>query len=329
MKKKGFIIGILISAFFIYLAISRVAYSELKSALQSCNYYYLIPMFALSVILQLFKSLRWKLILNPIKRIRLAMVYYVHCIGFMGINILPFRLGDLLRPYLMAKQEKLPISTSLATTVVERILDAGTLFIFIVFAIIYAPLPQNVIESGKDALVGIVVLIGVFIIILWKGRTFLAKMTSNKLLAPFQEKILNLFDSFKKGFDIMPDKRAVVLASVISLFFWVIPVFNTYLLFFAFDLKLPLTAALTAFIIISIGIMIPSAPGFIGNFQYFCIIALSLYGIEKSEALAFSIILHSVQFFATLGQGIFSLIMGKIKFSEVIQIGKASTTGYN
>lgn len=325
MRKKGFIIGILISAFFIYMAVKKVAFSELTRALESCNYLYLLPMAGLSIILQIFKSLRWKIILNPVKKIRLAMVYYIHCIGFMGVNILPFRLGDLLRPYLMAKQEKISLSTSLATTVVERILDAGVLFIFIVFAIIYAPLPQWIVTSGETALFFIAVFIAVFSLIIWRGKGFLSKVTSIKVLKPFQEKVLNIFDSFKKGFDIMPDKSAGANAVILSLLFWIIPVFNTYLLFFAFGMDLSFSAALTVFIVVSIGIMIPSAPGFIGNFQYFCILALALYGIDKSQALAFSIVLHSVQFFATLGQGIFSLIMGKIEFREVIRIGKSAT----
>ncbi|MBI5374619.1 MAG: flippase-like domain-containing protein [Candidatus Schekmanbacteria bacterium] len=326
MKKKSFLIGFIISAFFIYLAVNKVDYGALKESLVNCNYLYLIPMVALSVLLQLCKAYRWKLIITPVKKIRLSLIYYLHCIGFMGINILPFRLGEFLRPYLLSKQGDVKLSTSVATTVMERILDGGTLLLFMIAAVRFAPVPDWVLKAGESVFAVIALSIMFLFFLVWKGRRYLLKFTSFKPLAPFQEKTIRIFDSFKQGFDIMPDKKAFIFAIILSVIFWVIPVFNTYLLFSAFSMALPFSAALTLFIIVSIGLMIPSAPGFIGNFQFFCILALSLYGVNKSEALGFSIVLNAVQFFSIIAQGILSLFLSGIRFNEVMKAGESLKT---
>ena len=74
-------------------------------------------------------------------------------------------------------------------------------------------------------------------------------------------------------------------------------------MFFAFSFPLPLAAAFVLVIIVNLGLMIPAAPGFVGSFQFFCVISLALFGVGREEALSFSILSHILQllFVAALG----------------------------
>ena len=87
-----------------------------------------------------------------------------------------------------------------------------------------------------------------------------------------------------------------LLASVtgLSILIWLIDVLVIYLLFLAFGFHLPVAAAFVLMIILIIGIAIPTAPGFIGNWHYFCVLGLSLFGVPRTDALTFAIIYHAL-----------------------------------
>jgi len=83
---------------------------------------------------------------------------------------------------------------------------------------------------------------------------------------------------------------------------WTILLWGSYLIaaqvgFWSLDLALPWSAALTLLVYLGVGMSLPSAPGFVGTFQFFTVAALALYGVEVNEALTFSVILHASFFF--------------------------------
>jgi uncharacterized protein (TIRG00374 family) len=117
---------------------------------------------------------------------------------------------------------------------------------------------------------------------------------SGKLPARYAEGLNRLVRHFLQGFRIMVDP--VLLASVtgLSILIWLIDVLALYLLFLAFGFQLPVSAAFVLLLILIIGIAIPTAPGFIGNWHYFCILGLSLFGVPRTDALTFAIVYHAL-----------------------------------
>ncbi|MCI0529762.1 MAG: flippase-like domain-containing protein, partial [Nitrospira sp.] len=86
--KHQIILNICLSAFFIYLAFHQVNYEELRSALDTFEMAYLLPMVMVSAVIQLVKSYRWREILLPLKPLSLETVYVANCVGFAAINLL-------------------------------------------------------------------------------------------------------------------------------------------------------------------------------------------------------------------------------------------------
>jgi glycosyltransferase 2 family protein len=120
---------------------------------------------------------------------------------------------------------------------------------------------------------------------------FLAPLIA-KLPERHAEGVNRLIRHFIEGFRIMVAPALLGSVTGLSVVIWLVDVLAIYLLFLAFGFQLPVVAAFVLMIILIIGIAIPTAPGFIGNWHYFCILGLSLFGVPKTDALTFAIIYH-------------------------------------
>src|SRR5215475_8142340 len=84
------------------------------------------------------RALRWKIFLRPVKQTTMASLITPTIIGFTGISLLG-RLGEMIRPYLIARKVRLPFSSQLAVWTVERIFDFGGFALLLISAIFFAP----------------------------------------------------------------------------------------------------------------------------------------------------------------------------------------------
>jgi hypothetical protein len=132
-----------------------------------------------------------------------------------------------------------------------------------------------------------------------QAAEFVIRRIPGRFAAPIRGMILHFID----GFGIIRDARLLVQVGALSLVIWVVDVAIIYAMFAAFSLPLSVTAALILMVILLIGIAIPTAPGFIGNWHYACILGLGLFGIAKAEALPFAVVYHfiSVLFIVAMG----------------------------
>ena len=120
--------GVLVSVVTLALLVLLVDRQELLHALRSADYRYLAPAIALYFLSVYFRSARWKFLLSPVANIQVRRLFPVVVIGYMANNILPARLGELVRAvYLAQREEKVGVPSSIATISVERLYDGLTL----------------------------------------------------------------------------------------------------------------------------------------------------------------------------------------------------------
>lgn len=309
-------IGLLISGLLCYFAFKGVDWAILKESFAQMDYRYLFSAIPLNLLIQWMRSYRWGLILKPIKALDQRTLFSVTSVGLMGVVLLPARTGEFLRPYLISQQKQVDFRSALATVVVERVLDGLTIMGFFVWVILFVPLPPWVHRAGYLCL-------GVFLFTLslllsavkWKEGTLNLVQSLTKVFPKKTQNAVPAFiHSFIQGLQILPDWRRIGVAIALSLAIWALTGLVFYFLFQCIHLKLPLIAAYAILVIVVIGIMIPGAPGFVGNFHLFCILGLSLFGIPRSEALSYSIISHLVQVSFTLALGVVFLPSVKISW---------------
>lgn len=313
-KKLIALFGIAVSALFLYLFLKDVNWKELGAALKSANYLWLVPNILLIFATMALRAWRWGYMVNPVKKCSFHGLYAASMIGFMASNILPARLGEFVRPISLGRIENVSRSAALATTVVERVFDLLTLLALFTIIIFYKNLPHTpVLAKIENAgwVFLIVTVVSVVVMILLKVKTDLTLRALNKVLNLFPMKIQkrgsDILVKFASGLDVLSDFRAILIISAQSAALWILMAVNNYFIFLAFNLDVPLDASFLVLAVVSVGIMLPSGPGFIGLYQYLTVISLNLYAVEKSSADAVGIIMWATQYFTITSAGLYHL----------------------
>lgn len=110
--------GILFSGLFVYFTVKNINVSELNACLRQAEYYYLVPIFLLSIFSLYLRSYQWGIILTPLRKIDQKVLFPITAVGLMAIFLLPFRMGEFVRPYLVSKRSEIHMSSGLGTIAV-------------------------------------------------------------------------------------------------------------------------------------------------------------------------------------------------------------------
>ncbi|MBK7090941.1 MAG: flippase-like domain-containing protein [bacterium] len=326
-KKLLITFGILIAAFFLYLFVEKIEWDRVISAIRQANYWWLIPNVAMIFASMALRAWRWGIMVNPLKKCSFRGLYAATMIGFMASNILPARLGELARPLSLGKIEDVSRSAAMATTLIERVFDLLTLLALFTLIILFKEFPASVaedlghLETAGWLFLG-VTMFAVMILTLLKFRTQATLGVLNRILHIFPQRIKevgsDLLVKFASGLEVLSDPKSVLLISAQSALLWVVMALSNYFIFLAFDMSfLPLDASFVVLAVVSVGIMLPNAPGFIGPYQYLTVLSLSLYGVDKDTAAACSIVMWATQYFTITIAGLYHLKQEHLSLKEV------------
>lgn len=313
--------GILISAISLMLAFNKVNPDELINAMETANYIYLIPAVLLTILSLWIRAIRWGYLLQPIKKININSLFSATAIGLMANNLLPARLGEFVRAYVIGKKELISKSASFATIVVERIFDGLTiLLLFSIVTFFYVKsLPEWLRNSAYSA--SIIFLSASFFLILFKIKTKGMLRLTAFIIRPFSErikqKVIKILSSFIEGLGILHSTRNIIIATILSLLVWLPIVVVIHYLFISFSMAIPIYGSLILLVMLGLGVMIPSAPGYIGTIQFVCVYGLAIFSIPKSQALSFSILYHITQFVPITCIGLIYLFIEKLSFKSI------------
>jgi glycosyltransferase 2 family protein len=304
--KKNIIIGCIISAFFMFLAVRGINFSEVIRSFRSANYMYAVPILLIVLLVLFFRSYRWGIILEPRIKYPQWPLFIITAIGFMTISILPARLGEFTRPFLVKQKSGIRISSTMATIVVERVFDLLTLMVVLGMVILTIPLPPEIFKAG---LIILIIVLAIFVLLLLLvGKKELSLKILNVIFDKLPGKvggfIKNQLHAFIEGLEILPDVKKTLYVAFLSAIIWGLLALSCYLMFFAFGFKLSLINAFALTVIIAIGVMLPAAPGFVGNYHYACVLGLKFFGVNEAAALSYAIALHFLQLIPVIGIGL-------------------------
>jgi glycosyltransferase 2 family protein len=318
MKKKV-IAGLALSALLVWLSVRGIEFQGLIDGFRTIRCKYILPAVAVLLLMQILRSIRWGLILRPIGKVDQLSLFSVTCVGFLAITAIPARLGELARPYLITKKSRIPMSSALGTIFVERVLDSLTILIIAVVALFFTPLPPWLVRSSTLLLLATIVLSTVMILMIVRREATLRVFAPliERLPVRYAGAVNRLIDHFIEGFQVMVDPALLLSVTLLSIVIWLIDVLAIYLLFLGYGLDLPVAAAFVLMIVLVIGIAIPTAPGFIGNWHYFCILGLGLFGIPKTDALTFAIIYHAISIGIVILLGLLFLPFNRFSIADL------------
>ncbi len=326
-KKLLIVVGILIAAFFLYLFVEKIEWAKVVEAIRQANYWWLIPNIIMIFAAMALRAWRWGVMVNPLKKCSFRGLYAATMIGFMASNILPARLGELARPLSLGKIEDVSRSAAMATTLVERVFDLLTLLALFTVIILFKEFPASVaddlrhLEAAGWAFLA-VTMFAVLVLSMLKLRTDFTLRILNKPLKIFPARIQevgsDILAKFASGLQVLSDPKSVLIISAQSALLWVIMALSNYFIFLAFDMSyLPIDASFVVLAVVSVGIMLPNAPGFIGPYQYLTVLSLSLYNVPADNAAACSIVMWATQYFTITLAGIYHLKKEHLSLREV------------
>jgi uncharacterized protein (TIRG00374 family) len=355
MTKKmaaSFIGGIVISAAALYFAFRNVPLVELFKYLATINYLWVLPAVGIVMFSFWLRAWRWRLILESTNKISIWRAYNPMMIGFMINCVLPGRLGEVARPVILHKEEKIPFSTGLATVVAERVFDIGILLILFVLTVGMLKIDpnQNVtfgsyqlnLETLQTVFNGLLRLGGVFIIgiILFSFGKFRKIIYKVILSAPellifagedFQgsvrlkicEPVIGILKNLARGFILIRYPGKLCACVILSLLIWGLAAFSYYLFSLGSPgVNLSYFEITTVMVIICFFISLPSIPGWWGLWEAGGVFALSLFGVTAKEAAGFTLASHAIQVFPVIIAGFASAMLLSVNIRQMSYQGK-------
>jgi glycosyltransferase 2 family protein len=314
-------VEISISLGFLFLALRGIRLAALWAALRQANYLWLIPGVLITVALLFLKGWRWQLLFLPEYHPRFWSVFTAMCAGYLASNVLPGRAGELVRLVLLVSEEKVSAARTLSTMVVERLLDVLTLLVILMLMLPFVQLPPEM-TRGAQAL-GLVALAGagaMVIISFWKERVLgWAHVLLGRVRFLDRPGIYAALGHLIDGFTTLRRGRLGLLLIGLSFLGWVGVVGMAWASAQAVHLQVPITAMVFAVVVTTLGMLLPSTPGYIGVFHYLVTVALAPFGVSKEQALTFALVWHGVNYLTLSFSGVVALWLHGTSFGQVLE----------
>jgi len=251
----------------------------------------------------------------------------------MANNVLPARLGEFVRAYVLAQREGLQTATVFASLVIDRLFDGFTVMLILLFTLFTLRLPQGLSEAETVLKTGGVVTFALYagvvaFLFLLKRQTMRTLAWTGVLLKPFPkrltERIIPLLGSFIGGIRMSSKGGHIAAVLVSSLAVWLFCIIPLDLVLQGFGIHLPITAAMFILVLLVFAVMVPASPGFIGTYHYACFKGLSAFGIAESTSVSIALVLHGTAFFPVIIAGFYHLWQGKMSLGLLTAAGTES-----
>ena len=319
LKRWQLWLGLIISAIFLYIVLSRMELDQVWLALKTARYWWLIPGVAVYFFGVWARTWRWHYLLRPMLPVPLARLFPVVCIGYMGNNVYPARAGEVIRAYVLRKKEGVSISASLATIVVERIFDGVVMLLFVFFSLPFVPMQpwlRQVVALASLFFFGALVVFFVMAVSPRRSQVVYNWLIERLLPARFRGPARELMDRFVEGLHSLRSGKDVLMIFVTSLVIWLAETVKYWFVMHAFDFSVPFYVLMLMNGVVNLATTIPSSPGYVGTFDAPGIAVLSAYGVNPEEATAYTLILHAALWFPITALGAYYMWRESVSWAE-------------
>jgi uncharacterized protein (TIRG00374 family) len=327
LRGRSKLIGFVVTVVFLVLAIRNVDLSAVAAELAAADYRFLAPAAACTLAGYLFRTLRWQIILRPVQHVPWRTLFSVLMLGFATNNIVPARVGEIVRAYTLGRKVGISATLSLATIVVERVFDGLTLLLLMALALRIAPVLLDndylrVVEVASVVIFATALVILVLLLTLQSRALALLARLLRPLPTRLSTHVSTMAESFILGLRCLRHPTILAQMAATSLLVWTAEAASYAFIARAFDLGLGprqyFGAVLFLLVFVNLGIMIPSAPGYIGTFQFFARLALAAFAVPAERAIGLAILSHTMQYTLVTGFGLVILWREHLSLTRIV-----------
>ncbi len=311
-------LSLLVSGGFLYLAFRNVPLADLGAALRRVDPTWLALSVLVSFLIMILRAFRWQLELRPLEHVPFGRLWVVTAVAYLAINLLPARLGEIVRPWLLSRRSSVSFSNVVGNLVVEKTMDALVTLLYILAGLVLIDnLPPWVRTGAKFPAAGAAILVTLVLLLYWRGEAFVDAYVLRRLPERFGAGVKRVIGAIVAGMRVLPNPGLLFSVFLASLALWFLPILSSWIMIRAFDFPVPFSAAVVVFIFIGFGTALPNVPGMVGPYQYACILALGLFGVSQVDALAYGLVLNAVQFLTLLLQGLIAMPLAGVTLSDL------------
>ncbi|MEA3342460.1 MAG: lysylphosphatidylglycerol synthase transmembrane domain-containing protein [Chloroflexota bacterium] len=350
------VLSLMVSGGLLWFALRDLHLEEVTGVLRGANYWWLVPGVAVYFISVWFRAWRWGFLLRGSKRVSTAekhlfgktenparavsrkmknvtgvlganQLFPVVVIGYMGNDILPFRLGEVLRAYVLWRKEGINIGATFTTAVLERLFDGLTMVLFVLFGLLFIPLSDFL---SRLVVVASVAFFGALLTFLFLAARpdllqrvayfFIERLSPARLHPPLME----LVEGIVAGLESLRSGRDVLVLFGVTLWVWILETAKYWLVSFAFpDLHLPYVGILLMGGAVNLLTALPSLPGYIGTFEL-GIKILEGIGAPSAPAGSYILVLHAILLLPVTLLGLVFMAREGVQWAEVSKLQVAS-----
>ena len=291
-------LGIAMSAVAVVLLLRSIDAADTWRRLSAADPLWFLGACALTLAGYGLRAARWGVLLSGSAHPPFGRLFSATMIGFLAINTLPARLGELVRAYALSRSERISAATVLGSVAVERVLDLAALGVFWSLSLLVAPLPAWFRWSGLLTL-GLTVAAAAVLWALHRFGGWHVLAAEKGILRAFpagpRKALGAAIPAFGEGVRGIASPATLARSGILTAAMWVVNAAVFLATGAALGLQLPVWAPLLLAFVVCVGIMVPSSPGFVGVMEGACVVGLGLMGFGGPEALAYGVLYHATQ----------------------------------
>jgi uncharacterized protein (TIRG00374 family) len=324
--RHKWVFGVLIALVLLALCFYDLNFALLWETLRKIRYTYLIPAVILGLLKVFFASMRWKMLIDKKKNIKLRRIYSVYSVGQLVNVSLPALTGQAARVIILNRAENLRKAFGATTILMEATFDGICVILLLLIASFFFRFPDWIaryVFTLGVVLLGLIIAY-TLILINRRGLTYFGKKKIRRRFPKFYKKIEKLAQSFTSGIGSLTSFRHIVTVFMYSGLMWACSVGVVASLIHAFDqafgLDMPFYMSMVLVAVTAFLTTIPITPGNVGTFQWIVIGLLKqIYGgeLSKEVLVGFSIIYHFLNMAPVWVTGLFFLFRDHFGVSEI------------
>jgi len=301
-------LGIAISAGLLWWLFRDLDVAEFMAQVRQANPWLFLASVLVATSAYLIRTVRWGVLLDPVApHTSFANRWATIMIGFMANNVLPARIGEIVRAYALNRVEPVPVSAAFGTLVMARLLDGVGVLLLLMVALALPNFPAEATVLGTPVLVfarGIAIVLAgalavLFALLIWPQHTvgFSEAVATRVLPSRAAQWVVAALESFLQGIAAVRSPVLFAKALALSVVHWAYYGLSFWLALAAFGIDVGYGGALFVQAMVAVGVALPSAPGFVGTWHAAARVALvGAYSVSEPQALAFATSFHLAGF---------------------------------
>lgn len=277
--------GYLLAAGGLIWVLHDVHPGRLRSSFSHLDWRWIALAIVCDILSYICQGIRWRKLLMPIGEISLLRAAQAIYAGLFTNEVLPMRMGELVRAYLVSRWTAVKFVTVIPSLLVERLFDAIWLVIGIGLTAFFVPLPKTLLRAADFLGAGVVTASALLFYFISRQHS-----QSSNQSPPETGFIASLIEKLSSGLRGIGRTREFYSSFAWSAWLLVFQALAFSLVMLGFGLYLSFWIGIAVFLIVHLGTAIPNAPANIGSYQFFTVFGLTLFGVDKTLAAAFSLV---------------------------------------